>query len=501
MSLPAILLPYQRRWVTDSAQVRVAEKSRRIGLTWASGLEAALGAVPRVGGHNTLYCGYNMHMSRDFIFECAAFCRALHLAASEVEESVFEDDITGKWIHTFRITFASGNRIVSLSSKPNNLRGKKGDIILDEIAFMPDFPEMLKAALALTVWGGRISLISTHSGDTNPFNELINDVRTGKLPYSLHRITLDDALTEGLYERICLVNGTPYSKAAEQEWRAEVFANYPEEEQAAEELLCIPRAGGGSYIARASIERTQAPRPVLRLRVADDFLSRPEIERQIHIDTWLADEVSAYLMALPRHLKHFAGFDFGRSGDLSALVVLCEREDLTYDTPFILELRNVPHEAQRQLLVSVLGRLPHLEKVAVDASGNGSYIAESLGLHFGPRVEPIKFTESWYISHMPVLKDWIENRHLTVPQHADVMRDLQAIELVRGVPKVPADKRQMGSDGLPRHADSAVAMALAVYAARSGAGPAALQLQQAAPFRGHNPNASERARRRRWPGI
>ena len=41
----SILLPYQRRWIADRAQVKVAEKSRRIGLTWTEAADRALGAA------------------------------------------------------------------------------------------------------------------------------------------------------------------------------------------------------------------------------------------------------------------------------------------------------------------------------------------------------------------------------------------------------------------------------------------------------------------------
>src|SRR5258708_5439613 len=30
-----VLLPYQMRWIADPAPVKVAEKSRRVGITWA----------------------------------------------------------------------------------------------------------------------------------------------------------------------------------------------------------------------------------------------------------------------------------------------------------------------------------------------------------------------------------------------------------------------------------------------------------------------------------
>ena len=32
----ALLLPYQKRWVLDPARIKVMEKSRQIGISWAS---------------------------------------------------------------------------------------------------------------------------------------------------------------------------------------------------------------------------------------------------------------------------------------------------------------------------------------------------------------------------------------------------------------------------------------------------------------------------------
>ena len=51
----------------------------------------------------------------------------------------------------------------------------------------------IKSGLALTMWGAKVRLISTHNGVDNLFNELITDSRAGKKRYSVHRLTLDDA--------------------------------------------------------------------------------------------------------------------------------------------------------------------------------------------------------------------------------------------------------------------------------------------------------------------
>jgi len=139
-----------------------------------------------------------------------------------IEEVALEDE--RRALLAYRIQFASGHKIVALSSRPSNLRGKQGRAVIDEAAFHDNLPELLKAALAFTMWGGRVHVISTHNGAENPFNEMVNDIRAGRRPFSLHRVTLDDAIADGLYHRICTKAGRRYSIAGEREWRARLFA-------------------------------------------------------------------------------------------------------------------------------------------------------------------------------------------------------------------------------------------------------------------------------------
>ena len=34
LDIPAVLMPYQQRWVADTSPLKVIEKSRRTGITW-----------------------------------------------------------------------------------------------------------------------------------------------------------------------------------------------------------------------------------------------------------------------------------------------------------------------------------------------------------------------------------------------------------------------------------------------------------------------------------
>ncbi len=210
IGLPKILLPYQARAVSllDSASTSVLfiEKSRRIGMTWGLAAYAVLraGRAREAGGMDVMYISFSQEMTREFIDACAMWARAFNQAASAVEEHLFADrDKAGdRSIAAFRIRFASGFEIMALSSAPRSLRGKQGVVIIDEAAFVDDLGELLKAALAFLMWGGQVVVCSTHDGAENPFNAHVQDILAGRLPYKHMRVDLDDALREGLYQRI-----------------------------------------------------------------------------------------------------------------------------------------------------------------------------------------------------------------------------------------------------------------------------------------------------------
>lgn len=198
----ALLLGYQKRWVADTSQLKIAEKSRRTGLTWAEAADDVMIAslAKSEGGSDVFYIGSNKEMAREFIDACAMWAAQFNRAAGQIQEELFNDE--DKDILTYVIYFASGFKIKALSSNPKNLRGMQGVVCIDEAAFHEKLAEVLKAALALTMWGAKVRLISTHNGVDNLFNQLIQDSRAGRKSYSVHTITLDDACAEGLYQRI-----------------------------------------------------------------------------------------------------------------------------------------------------------------------------------------------------------------------------------------------------------------------------------------------------------
>ncbi len=453
-----VFLPYQKAWLADKAPVKVVEKSRRVGLTWAQAHDdTLLAATSGRYGMDILYISFNQDMTREYIEACAEWAKRLQVVAGKVNEDVFRDG-DEREIKAFRIDFASGRKILALSNRPSNLRGKQGRVIIDEAAFVEDLPELLKAALALLMWGGQVIIISTHNGADNPFNQLVQDVRAGVLPYSLHRITLDDALRDGLYRRICQVTEKTWTPEAEEAWRADLIKTYGD--GADEELFCIPRQSSGAYLTTSMIEACMEAVPVLTWTPpAEDFVDWPLPVAERYTKGWMAEQLEPLLSGLPKDRAHFCGVDFGRSGDLSVFWPATEEKDLRLVPPFVLELRNCPHRTQQQILFTILDRLPRFSGVSLDARGNGSALAETARQQYGPeKVREVMISEGWYRETMPLLKAGIEDKTLILPKDAGILSDFRSLRVVKGVARVPEQRTKDKTGG--RHGDSAVACAM-----------------------------------------
>ena len=453
-----VFLPYQKAWLADKAPVKVVEKSRRVGLTWAQAHDdTLLAATSGRYGMDILYISFNQDMTREYIEACAEWAKRLQVVAGKVNEDVFRDG-DEREIKAFRIDFASGHKILALSNRPSNLRGKQGRVIIDEAAFVEDLPELLKAALALLMWGGQVIIISTHNGADNPFNQLVQDVRAGVLPYSLHRITLDDALRDGLYRRICQVTEKTWTPEAEAAWRADLIKTYGD--GADEELFCIPRQSSGAYLTTAIIEACMQSVPVLTWTPpAENFVDWPLPVAETYIKGWIEENLASRLEDLPEDRAHFCGVDFGRSGDLSVFWPATEERDLRLVPPFVLELRNCPHRTQQQILFAILDALPRFSGVSLDARGNGSALAEAARQEYGPaQVREVMISEAWYRETMPILKAGIEDKTLILPKDAGILSDFRSLRVVKGVARVPEQRTKDKTGG--RHGDSAVACAM-----------------------------------------
>lgn len=467
LDAPAVMLDYQKEWISDDSQLKVGEKSRRIGLTWAEAADDALiaSSAKPAGGMNVYYIGYNQDMAIEYIEACAMWSRAFNYAASEIDEGLWDDGEDDKHIKTYTIRYPdSGHRIVALSSRPANLRGKQGVVVIDEAAFHDKLGELLKAALALLIWGGKVRVLSTHNGEQNPFNELVQEIRAGKRKGSVFHCDFMRAVGEGLYRRVCLRLGIEWTQAEEDAWVKNVYKFYGD--AANEELDVVPSSGTGRYLTRPLVEAVgRKDYELLRFSQPPEFSEWPKHLRKAETLQWCEKTLLPHIEKLDPLRLSFFGEDFARSGDATILWPAQRQDNLDFHTPFVVELRNIPFEQQRQVLFYLVDRLPRFMAGALDATGNGAYLAEVAMQRYGStRIAEVKLSTEWYRQNMPRFKTAFEDRSIQFPKHSDLVSDMLAVQMEGGVARVPASGRYRGSDGKYRHGDAAIALALMFYA-------------------------------------
>ncbi|MCB2248953.1 hypothetical protein KTQ81_19115 [Salmonella enterica subsp. diarizonae] len=465
-----VLLGYQAKWFKDESQICIAEKSRRTGLTWAEAARNVITAAKpkKRGGRNVFYVGSKQEMALEYISACALFARAFNqLAQADVYEQTFWDSEKKEEILTYMIRFPNSSfKIQALSSRPSNLRGLQGDVVIDEAAFHESLDELLKAAMALTMWGARVRIISTHNGVDNLFNQYIQEAREGRKDYSVHRITLDDAIADGLYKRICYVTGQVWSPQAEKKWRDDLYRNAPSKEDADEEYGCVPKKSGGAYIPHALIELAMVRGiPILTFEAPEDFLSRAAWLRESEINAWCEEHLKPLLNALNERSRYSFGEDFARRGDLTCFTLLEITEDLQKREAFRVELRNMPYQQQRQIMLYILERVTRLIGAAFDATGNGDFLAEAALERFGPEmVDSVQLSAHWYGEWMPKLKAEFEDQNIFVARHQTTLDDLRHIKVVAGTPQIDKGRTKdenATAAGSRRHGDFAVSLCMA----------------------------------------
>lgn len=492
-----ILMDHQLEWIEDKSDLKLGEKGRRCGITYAEALDDTLIAASArsAGGDNVFYIGDTKDKGREFIGYVAHFAKIVARELTEVEEFLFEDQLedgSSRMISAYRVRFASGFRVEALSSRPENIRGLQGVVVIDEAAFHQDVRAVLDAVNALLIWGGRIRVISTHNGVLNPFNELIREAKAGKVPFSLHFIPFAKSVANGLFKRVCLLRGKEWSLEAEAAWEHQIRSAYGvRTAQMKQELDAIPADAEGSALTRVAIEaitdrsvrvlsNVTIPFPVpyvagneaitiVRWLLPDTAKAAPPAERAAIVADFCRTILLPVLSRLDPERRHDLGSDFARTGDGAATIVTELGRDLVRRGKLVLEMHNVPFEMQRDVLFFVQDRLPRYGHGAFDAGGNGAYIAEVSNQKYGARISEIKLSQDWYRANGAAYVEAIGDRTVTLAADEDVVRDHQALAYVAGIIRVPDDMRYKGEDGLQRHGDTAIAGMLAWFASRQGA--------------------------------
>jgi phage FluMu gp28-like protein len=331
------------------------------------------------------------------------------------------------------------SRILSVPSKAP--RGKRGDILLDELAHLVNDREVYRGSTALILRSdGQLTGCSTPLGRRGIFWEVAREeIRKyphhtrQEVPWWLSRFFCVDPTRAAIEAPLM-----------ETEERVERFGRPAIVEQFEsldiddfqQELECRFVDESYSFVPYDLI----LPNTSEDITIAEDFTDVPEPQGRI-----------------------VAGFDVGRTRDRSELAVFDE-VDGRFTCRLLRTYAEAPFAEQEADLRRLFEVLP-VARLSIDRSGIGMNLAENLARDF-PQVVPENFTNEAKERWATDFKILLQRREVVLPRNRDLVAQIHSIKKrVLGSGKVAFDAERSARGG---HADRFWAIALACQKARAG---------------------------------
>lgn len=427
----AIFLPYQSRWVRDHSRLKLAEKGRQLGFSWAEAYATVADTGIEGARFDQWVSSRDDIQARLFLEDSKLWAGNLDLAARDLGEQFVDADEKHS---AYVLRFANGRRIHSMSSNPDAQAGKRGSRTLDEFALHPNPRKLWSIAYPGITWGGSLKVISTHRGSHNFFNGLVREVKEGGNPkrISLHTVSLQTALDDGFLWK--LQQNLPGEDERQEMTEADYFnwvkAGCADEESFLQEYMCQPADDDAAFLEYELIASCEYP-------AGSDWRSL-------------------------QGGQLYAGIDIGRKHDLTVLWVVELLGDVFY-TRHIEALKNMSKPDQEAVL------WPWIERCArtcLDATGLGIGWTDDAQKRFGKyAVEGVTFTPRSKEALAYPVRATMEDRRLRIPQEGSIRADLRSVTKqvsLSGNIRFTAERTPDG------HADHFWALALAINAAASG---------------------------------
>lgn len=460
-----LLLPYQTRWVTDSAKFKIGVQSRQTGKSFSTACEAVSDCLTDPGT-KWVCLSAGERQALEWLEKCKEGSEAFRLA---IEGYAEDREIGEALLKQAEIRFANGSRIIAIPANPSTARGYSANVILDEFAYHEDpdkiwaamfpsltnplagtFMQRVRALYAGEDFAGitrdmKIRVVSTFNGQGNKFFDLWEKQKENG--YSGHLVTIHDAIRDGL----------PLDAE-------KLEAGLDDPDAWAQEYECVPTDTSNvllpyDLIALAeSAEATEACGP----------------------EFWAA-----------RRNPVFCGIDFGRTTDPTVCWSLELIGDILW-TREVLVLKNMSTPDQLDVLRS---RLRRAARACWDYTGpgigGGDFLAKEFGEHdpgahqFG-KVELCTFTVGFKRELFPFARRKFEApTKLRIPISRTIREDLHAMQQVvsNGEYNYWSPRTREG------HSDRCTALALAVRAAGTGVTATGASVPMRAPGRSRNVRA------------
>lgn len=412
--------PFQLEWMLEQASYAACNKSRQIGLSHTTGgWGVILGAFH---GELTTIISVGELESKEVLDKVKKHQALLTAFGSRLARPKGRGSAT-------QVEFSSGGRVLALPSTGG--RSFTGNVFLDEFAYQQNQSEVWDAAMGVTMHAGyKARIASTPNGVGDMFDTLINRTPT-ELDWRIHQIDIHRAIAEGMPVDLRKCQAMSLGDKR-------IFSQLFE---------CAFLDGVLQYLPSDAIYKSLVPADGLR--------------------TWDGE--------------FYAGMDIGKTIDRTVLVILrrtfsghsavqavwtCKRTDMDKIQEFV------------ELAVNRFG----VQKICIDSTGLGAHPTEEMQKRYGKaRVEAYNFTLQTKEVLATTLFSVFTSGNIRLPADDEALPRLgpEFPSLEAGISKrlvqdLCSIKRQVTSSGNVRydashtkegHADSAWALALALYAA------------------------------------
>lgn len=175
------LYEYQKSFLNDNSQFRIVLKSRQIGFSYVSSLDALLGAV---AGRNQLFLSASEEQARILMNYLQIWAERLQVTFnkdSDFEKSLDNGAVIRVMAHNFR-----------------TVQGFTGDIWMDEFAWYPNQKRIWHAFVpSIGAVKGRLTILSTPFEEHSLFHELFSNELKYYM-FSRHKVNIYKAIDDGL---------------------------------------------------------------------------------------------------------------------------------------------------------------------------------------------------------------------------------------------------------------------------------------------------------------
>lgn len=431
--LSRYFLPYQRLWIGDDATMRLAEKSVRIGWTFADGFKNVRKRL-RHPRRDYLFATKDQQSAIEYLEQCKRFCELFDFTRSIVshgEDSmrVEAKDSGGKsYMEEVKfgyIKFDNGARIIAFSANPYAMAVFGGDVGLDEFAKHQRAEKLWETAQGRITWGYDIGVWSAHDGTDTLFYQFAREAMAGKGGWSHYKVTMEDAVEQGLLEKINAISGKQTTKEqfiADCKNRARLPEIY---EQA---YNCNPSGSTSAIVSWATICMNRQDYEIERKHLEShevtelfgDYEPSSALQRERKIRQFVCDH---FPQVLSQPERYHLGFDVAASGEGDLAAIYIERKDLVGSRLVaLLTCRTSDWHFLKHALWAFMRLLTSLQ-AAGDETGLGRQICWETAKEFPGQFIPVNFASKKHDLGHGLMNELSVGEKIMPTGHDDIAQD------------------------------------------------------------------------------